>query len=130
MRNRGPQKQTPQMWCMGAEDPLACPAGPLPCNLLLVLLPDEGDGATSGLDGGASGRAGRVGLNRQAAPQLAACEKLDRHAIGGDARPVESLGADLGAVFEPVELGEVDHGVDPFEGVVEAAYLGQPLAQR
>jgi hypothetical protein len=29
MRNRGPQKQTPLMWCMGAEDPLAFLAGPL-----------------------------------------------------------------------------------------------------
>src|ERR1700736_442707 len=129
MRNRGPQKQTPQMWCMGAEDPLTFPAGPLTRTLLLFVRTDEGYGATLGLDGGTGAGARRVCCDRQPAAEPASAEQLDRSAGVGDPRLVEGLRSYLGAVFESIQLRQVDDCVDLLEGIAEASYLRQPLGE-
>src|SRR5206468_7278447 len=72
----------------------------------------------------------RVGLHGQLALHPARAEDLDLHPDFDQARVGQRLGVDPGAVPEPAELRDVDHGVDLLERVLEAGKLGDALGQR
>jgi hypothetical protein len=114
---------------MGAEDPLAFPAGPLTRTLLLFLRTDEGYGATLRLDGRTGAGARRMCCDGQPAAQPASAEQLDSSAGVGDPRLVEGLRSYLGTVFESIQLRQVDDCVDLLEGIAEASNLRQPLGE-
>src|SRR5437588_8148872 len=82
------------------------------------------------LDGSPRRLAGGVRRDRQPPPQASRAKQLHRHPRPRQPGLRELPQLDGGAVLEAVQLGQVDHRVDPLERVLEAAQLGQPLGER